>query len=206
MTNLSFATTDNTSPQGFVPWIRNVVTEKRIRISVIVITLLIIEDVVVGIKPHDIFNFSDPETLLGLSLITFGLGLRSWAAGVLRKRKTLTTTGPYSLIRNPLYAGSFSMMFGFCAIIDDMENIWILLALIVFVYLAQTRYEENCLAKKFSGDWDKYAERTPRFIPRTLKSNWFADWKLSNWFINREYQAVITTLFALAGLKLWQAL
>ena len=204
MTNTLFPTANEVMPHGIWQRIRIFVTEKRIRISMLVIVLLVAEDVFEGLKPHDPFNFVDPWTVFGLSLIMFGLALRSWAAGVIRKRSALITTGPYSIIRNPLYFGSFSMMFGFCAIVNDAENIWCLLALILFIYVAQTRDEELCLAKKFSTAWSDYARATPRFIPRSLRTNLFTDWKLSIWRTNREYQTLLSTLLALVAIELWR--
>ena len=59
------------------------------------------EDVVTGQKPHDIFNYRDPLSVIGISLILSGLALRSWAVGVLRKDAELTTTGSYSSLRTP---------------------------------------------------------------------------------------------------------
>jgi protein-S-isoprenylcysteine O-methyltransferase Ste14 len=41
--------------------------------------------------------------LPGAAVTLLGEWLRLWAAGHLRKNKQLTTTGPYSYVKNPLY-------------------------------------------------------------------------------------------------------
>ena len=59
--------------------------------------------------------FSAPtreSALLGTLLSLPGLLLRGWAAGHLRKDSTLTTSGPYAFIRNPLYAGTLLVAAG----------------------------------------------------------------------------------------------
>jgi protein-S-isoprenylcysteine O-methyltransferase Ste14 len=126
---------------------------RRVRISVFIFAALIIEDVLTGVKPHDIFNPRDWESVLGCGLVFAGLAVRSWAAGVLRKTRELTTTGPYALIRNPLYIGSFLIMSGFCALIDDAENIFFIVGPVAGLYLLQVLHEERLLAKLYESRW-----------------------------------------------------
>src|SRR5262245_3386636 len=80
---------------------------RRVRISVLIFFVLMVEDVLDGVRPHSIFDGHDWKSDLGCALIFAGLAIRTWAAGILRKTRELTTTGPYALIRNPLYVGSF---------------------------------------------------------------------------------------------------
>src|SRR5512143_2001377 len=57
-------------------------------------------------------------------VVTFlGEGLRLWAAGHLRKNKQLTTTGPYSYVKNPLYIGTLLITIGYSAM---ARNIYIM--------------------------------------------------------------------------------
>src|SRR5689334_18106693 len=48
---------------------------------------------------------SGMSILVGIPVSVLGLLLRGCAAGHLAKDRALATTGPYSYIRNPLYAG-----------------------------------------------------------------------------------------------------
>ncbi|MGD9720391.1 MAG: isoprenylcysteine carboxylmethyltransferase family protein [Pirellulales bacterium] len=177
---------------------------RRILLSAIVFVALVAKDVVYGIKPHDLVSLDDPLGLVGLFLVMVGLALRSWAAGILHKNARLTTTGPYSLIRNPLYAGSFLMMFGFCALLNNLVDLWIILGLVLLLYVVKVRQEEQLLARLFPDDWTAYARSTPRFVPRLARRDLRADWRLSQWLRSREYQALGATLVALVALKLWQ--
>ncbi|HEX3654981.1 MAG TPA: isoprenylcysteine carboxylmethyltransferase family protein [Pirellulales bacterium] len=179
---------------------------RRISVSVVVFLLLLLEDILVGIKPHDVADWHDWHSVLGVSLVLAGLLLRSWAAGTLVKRFQLTTTGVYALVRNPLYVGSFVMMVGFCQLIDDPENIFFILGPFVAIYAIKVRDEERILSKNFGQRWQAYAQATPRFFPRRLTSSMFANWTIARWLFNREYKSLATALAGLAALKVWHAL
>jgi protein-S-isoprenylcysteine O-methyltransferase Ste14 len=183
--------------------VRDFLIRYRVRISLVVFFSLIAEDVLEGLKPHDLTNVADYRSVLGLMLIVGGLGLRSWAAGTLHKATELTTTGPYALIRHPLYAGSFMMMIGFCAVIDDAENIWFVLGPVAFMYVIKLLHEERRMSKKFGARWQEYVDAVPRFIPSALPMNGFTSWNGRQWLANREYQAVAATVLGLVAIEMW---
>jgi hypothetical protein len=180
------------------------VIRRRILLSAILFGLLIADDVAFGPKPHDFVNYRDPLGLLGGALVISGLALRSWAVGILRKDAELTTTGPYRLIRNPLYVGSFLMMFGFCALIADPTNVWFILGPMLIMYIIKVRQEERLLSTKFPEQWIAYSQSTPRFFPRPARVSLGADWRASQWMRSREYQALGATIVALIAIKVWQ--
>ena len=148
-------------------------------------------------------NVADLNSVLGLALVVGGLALRSWAAGILHKTTELTTSGPYALIRHPLYVGSFMMMVGFCSLIGDRENIWFVLGPFAFMYVVKLLHEERSLSKKFGARWQEYVRVVPRFVPTRLPTNGFAAWKGRQWFTNREYQAVAATALGLMAIEAW---
>lgn len=178
----------------------------RVRISVFVFLLLILEDMVDGIRPHDLMNLHDVKSVLGLTLVFAGLALRSWAAGTLHKWKQLTTDGLYGMIRHPLYVGSFLVMLGFCELIDDPENIYFVLGPFLVLYLLKIRSEERKLSQRFGHEWIAYANSTPRFFPRRLPRNVLPNWSLSQWLRNHEYRAAIASLLGLVAIEAWQHL
>ncbi len=177
---------------------------RRILLSAIVFVVLVAKDVVYGLKPHDLVNIRDPFGVLGGFLVVAGLALRSWAAGVLHKNAHLTTTGPYSLIRNPLYVGSFMMMFGFCALLNNPWDLWLILGPVLLIYVVKVRQEERLMARLFPDQWADYFRRTPRFFPRIGRTDLKADWRVAQWMRSREYQALGASLVALLAIKLWQ--
>jgi protein-S-isoprenylcysteine O-methyltransferase Ste14 len=177
---------------------------RRILLSAILFVGLVAKDVAYGFKPHDWVNIRDPYGVFGVFFVIAGLALRSWAAGILHKNSRLTTVGPYSLIRNPLYAGSFLMMLGFCLLLDNLWDISLIVVPVVILYVVKVRQEEKLLANLFPSEWPAYSASTPRFIPRMARTDVRADWRLSQWMRSREYQALGATIVALAALKLWQ--
>jgi protein-S-isoprenylcysteine O-methyltransferase Ste14 len=179
---------------------------RRIVLSGLLFIALIAADVLTGVKPHDLTDYRDPASIFGLALVLSGLAIRSWSAGVLRKDRELTTTGPYRLIRNPLYVGSFLMMFGFCELIGDPKNIFYILGPVLLIYLVKVRGEEQLLSERFAAEWRQYARSTPRFIPRTARLDLTAAWSAEQWIRSREYQALATTLAALVAIKIWQVI
>ncbi|MGQ9778865.1 MAG: methyltransferase family protein [Bacillota bacterium] len=47
-----------------------------------------------------------------LVLVGLGMAVRLWAAGYIHKNEEVTTSGPYGLVRHPLYLGSFCLGLG----------------------------------------------------------------------------------------------
>jgi protein-S-isoprenylcysteine O-methyltransferase Ste14 len=171
-----------------------------------VFIVLIVEDVIEGIRPHDFTDIRDVKSVIGMGLVAAGMALRSWAAGILHKQSTLTTQGPYALIRNPLHVGSLLLMVGFCVLIDDGENLFFVLGPFLLLLILHVREEEQRLAIRFGASWQNYARMTPRFIPRRLESIRLDGWSFQQWINNSEYRALAATLLGLAGLASWRLL
>jgi protein-S-isoprenylcysteine O-methyltransferase Ste14 len=79
---------------------------------------------------------------------------------------TLVTTGPYLLVRHPLYLAMIVMLLG---LVIGMRSIWgVLLTLIAFTPASVYRaiLEEEYLANKFGTEWDSYAEITWFILPK----------------------------------------
>jgi protein-S-isoprenylcysteine O-methyltransferase Ste14 len=202
------ATTGFSRKTATTPWqkLYAFLIHRRIPITGFLFVVLILEDVWERTSPHNLTNLTDYKVLLGLGLVLCGLALRSWAAGTLHKRRVLTTSGPYGLVRHPLYIGSFMMMIGFCVLIDDAENIYFVLGPVLAIYLARALNEEKNLAAAFPEQWTEFARKVPRLLPRHLPKEAFSSWSLKQWINNREYQAVSATILGLVALQIWQML
>jgi hypothetical protein len=96
---------------------------------------------------------------IGVSIALVGEALRWWAAGHLEKSREVTQSGPYRLMRHPLYVGSSIVGAGFA-----VATWHPVVAAIAALYLGTTipaaiRAEEAHLREKFGDAYDAYAER-----------------------------------------------
>jgi protein-S-isoprenylcysteine O-methyltransferase Ste14 len=193
--------TSPTTIQRFI----GLVVSRRVPISLMLFTGLVLLDLfVIGSRPRDVLNPSDPIAATAVLLILAGLAVRTWAAGTLRKRRELATTGPYAWIRHPLYFGSFLMMVGFGTLVQDPITLWVVAGPVAWLYWQAVKSEEQQIAKLFPTEWPSYTTAVPRFFPRRLMWPRFADWSFAQWVGNSEYQAWLGTAIALVGIKVWQ--
>jgi protein-S-isoprenylcysteine O-methyltransferase Ste14 len=115
---------------------------------------------------------------------------------------TLNTTGMYSIVRNPLYIGNYLILLGFLAV---FQNLWLALLMTCLYLLFYERIimtEEAFLRQRFGKTFEKWADKTPAFLPRF--SQWISSRHSFSWkeVLSREYNAffVITTFFSVADL------
>jgi protein-S-isoprenylcysteine O-methyltransferase Ste14 len=77
----------------------------------------------------------------------------------------LVTTGPFALVRNPLYIGNMMITLGVIFYAGIVFFGLPLLAFFVFQYYCVTKYEENTLLAKFGDEYQRYMDRVPAWIP-----------------------------------------
>ena len=116
--------------------------------------------------------FSWKLFIAGLVIISLGEAIRLWASGYLKKDKELAVTGPYRIVRHPLYVGSFLIALGFTLICINPAFPYRTGALIAvvflgfkFVYSKQVQAEETHLDKLFGQDYQAYIKQVSPFFP-----------------------------------------
>jgi protein-S-isoprenylcysteine O-methyltransferase Ste14 len=138
---------------------------------------------------------------LGALIALPGLILRAVASGHVRKNEELTTTGPYSYTRNPLYLGSIIIAAGFVL----AARSWILAAIVVLlfatIYLPVIRAEEKFLHEKFS-NFDVYAATVPRLFPRHSRQPLWMNFSAQLYRQHREYNSALGAFAMLIALLL----
>ena len=85
-----------------------------------------------------------------------------------RKGECLITRGPYSLCRNPLYAGSFLLAVSITLFLHSLTLLGGVALVALFYLLAVIPAEERQLSGLFPDAWKAYVESVPRVIPRRL--------------------------------------
>ncbi len=143
------------------------------------------------------FSHYQKETwIAGFVLALAGFTIRAWAAGHIEKNVKLTTSGPYSLVRHPLYLGSFLVMVG----MGVGGALWWLLVcyfpIFFYIHTLAALEEERLLAVRFGTEYQLYASRTPRFVPRSFRfTSSEGKWSLRRFTGNREYHLAIVVIF-----------
>jgi protein-S-isoprenylcysteine O-methyltransferase Ste14 len=77
----------------------------------------------------------------------------------------LATKGLYSRVRHPQYVGFLAIMVGFLLQWPTIPTL-VMFPILILVYRRLSMQEERAVADEFGTEWDDYASRTPRFIPR----------------------------------------
>jgi protein-S-isoprenylcysteine O-methyltransferase Ste14 len=114
------------------------------------------------------------EGALEAALALSGTALFYWARGTMgrnwslvartRSDGELVQTGPFALMRHPIYVAIFFMMLATAFATGHAINLVAAIPLYVIGTLMRTSIEERLLRESFAG-YDAYARRVKRFIP-----------------------------------------
>jgi protein-S-isoprenylcysteine O-methyltransferase Ste14 len=128
----------------------------------------------VGIRTVAIHSL--PVAVVGGAVFVCGLGLAVWARrqlgrnwGMPMSRKDepeLVTTGPYRLVRHPIYSGLLLGLLGSALTVSLIGLVVVLAAGAYFYYAA--RVEETNLADSMPEAYPAYRARTKMLIPYVL--------------------------------------
>lgn len=142
------------------------------------------------------FTTDKPHTSLLSQLIFFaiglvGLGIRIFVVGYSpadtsgrntlegQKAASLTTTGAYSLVRNPLYVGNFLLWLSVALFTQNVLFVLLFISIYWLYYERIILTEEAFLFHKFNEKYVQWAQQVPAFIPTfskylapTLKFSW----------------------------------
>ena len=126
----------------------------------------------IGILLIPVFSFwSAPRPNLfwaGAIVTVIGVLFRLWASGFVMKNKELATTGPYALVRHPLYTGNIIMLVGYC-LANGQVWPWVVGALFLWFWYPPTiTYEDKKLHRIFGDSWLVWSSKTPALIPKGL--------------------------------------
>jgi protein-S-isoprenylcysteine O-methyltransferase Ste14 len=142
--------------------------------------------------------------LLGVPISLLGLALRAWAAGHLEKNTTLTESGPYSWVRNPLYLGTLGVAAGLVIAARRWELGALFAAVFFLIYLPVVELEEQHLATLFPA-FEEYTRRVPKLLPKPPQKPSTKSFRWSIYRRNEEYQAAIGFLVGVAVL-VWKTI
>lgn len=106
-------------------------------------------------------------TVLGLAFSIWArvhLG-RNWSGTVtLKQDHELIRTGPYGIVRHPIYTGLLFAMLGTAIALNEWRGV-VALALIAAAFVRRCRLEERWLAEIFPDSYARYRAQVPALIP-----------------------------------------
>lgn len=145
--------------------------QRRRRLVIGALTILaIVPLVIVG-------PYFPRRSVLGVLIHAAALGclsaavlIRVWSAVHVggRKQRELVESGPYALVRNPLYVGTLFGALGVGLAFGSVVLGGALCAVTFLVFDRMVKLEEMRLRDEFGAPFDAYAARVPRWAPRTL--------------------------------------
>jgi protein-S-isoprenylcysteine O-methyltransferase Ste14 len=114
---------------------------------------------------------------LGVALVAAGLGFacwarlhigRNWSAVVTVKQDhELVRSGPYAIVRHPIYSGILLAILGTAVARGDWQGL-LAVPLILVAFLRKIRLEEAWMAEQFPGDYPNYRQRVAALVPFLL--------------------------------------
>lgn len=122
----------------------------------------------------------------------------SGRAKVAAEASELNTTGPYSLVRNPLYVGRILNFTGLAMLSGSWVFGVIVFLLGVLIYERISIYEEEFLREKFGAAHAEWAKDVPALLPRLhgwVKPKYPFWWKRMIWREQNKLFLLATTVF-----------
>lgn len=122
----------------------------------------------------------------------------SGRAKVAAEASELNTTGPYSLVRNPLYLGRILNFTGLAMLSGSWVFGAIVFLLAVLIYERISVYEEEFLRGKFGAAHSAWAQSVPALLPRLsgwVKPKYPFWWKRMIWREQNKLFLLVTTVF-----------
>ena len=93
---------------------------------------------------------------------------RNWSHSVtIKQDHELITTGPYAVVRHPIYTGILTGFLGMAIAISQVRG-FIVFGLIFLAFWIKLRMEEEWMRSQFGETYARYARRTAALVPYLL--------------------------------------
>ncbi len=158
---------------GHAPWWKGSRGEWLVAAQFALISLVFLGPRTIAGRPAWQFPFPQLSAAAGILFIGIGAALLTSGAARLghgltplpypKDNARLVQTGPYSLVRHPIYSGGITITLGWSLYVHG----WLTLAYVAALFLffdAKSRREEKWLSEKFP-EYPAYRERVHKLIP-----------------------------------------
>ena len=92
----------------------------------------------------------------------------NWSMGIVERKTELVTSGLFRFVRHPIYALSVALMFASLVILPTLPMLIVAVLHIVLMNL-KARNEERYLLATHGEAYQRYLDRTGRFLPRRFR-------------------------------------
>lgn len=138
-------------------------------------------------------------SVIGTMFILFGFLFRISARGYKEENTSngnaLVKTGPYAVIRNPMYFGTFIIGSGVVVMLLELWFFFLFAAIFFMIYIPQMKKEEKVLLEKFGQEYKEYCKSTPKYFPRfdyLARLNQYVS--LKPFWIKKEINSLVITI------------
>jgi protein-S-isoprenylcysteine O-methyltransferase Ste14 len=156
-------------------------------------------------------TFSTRFLWTGVLIVAAGEAIRLWAVqhiGVISRTRSerlgpLVATGPFSLVRNPLYVGNILLWLGFAV---SARLLWLAPLVVVVLaleYYAIVKWEERLLELRLGDTYRSYAARVSRWVPSMRQPDRLASDARFSWRDTLFSERGTLVAIALGYLLLW---
>ncbi len=147
--------------------------KKRVQVDSLILSSIIILTGVLYFFPGLYSRSISGDNVLDyLGFLTILLGVffrmasRGYKKEFSKKGHGLVVDGPYQLVRNPMYLGSFLLGAGFILIVWPWWTLFIFALGFYARFNKEMIKEEDHLKNLFGGEYQKYCKKVPRLFPK----------------------------------------
>jgi protein-S-isoprenylcysteine O-methyltransferase Ste14 len=118
-----------------------------------------------------------PLVVIGLLVLLLGIGFAIWARvhlgtnwssrPAIHENHTITRTGPYAIVRHPIYTGLLTGIIG-TAIATGALLAFVSLFVMFVLFLLKIRMEEQFLLAEFGEEYERYRGEVRALVPWVL--------------------------------------
>ena len=106
-------------------------------------------------------------SLSGLWMLWARVCLGIWFSTkfAIKKGHQIITSGPYKIVRHPIYLGGTLAIWGFTLALDSLITLIILAIPFPLIFYLNSKAEERLFLKEMPTEYQKYQEEVPRLFP-----------------------------------------
>jgi protein-S-isoprenylcysteine O-methyltransferase Ste14 len=186
--------------------------KKRIRIQGFLIFLAVLITVLLSKLFFPQWRQEPNDELVdgvGIALVLFGFLFRISARGYKKEMSAnsfaLVKDGPYAMVRNPMYFGTFLIGTGIIAVLFKAWLFLLFAGIFLAIYIPQIKKEEAVLLKSFGQEYKEYCKITPKYFPGFYHWLNIRDYIILKYsWIKQELSSMAAVILVIIAIEVWE--